>query len=311
MHVESDVPLPVAPVSPAVPCVPTWVIRRAGAATPCPPPPGPAVGAIRCCHSTVQAVCYAGESGDLIWQRAVGAFHIAPDARRVDVYPDSGVDPDLLGLALAGLVAVFVLRKLGYPCLHASAVTTGKGTVAFLGPHGQGKSTMAACFLRRGATLVTDDALPLRSLADGVYAGPGVPMMKLWRDSADCSLHLSGELPNLTPAVEKKRVALEGRYPFAQEPRRLQRIYVLDRYDPGSAGRTDVTLQALRPRDGVAALLGHTSGSAFIQPIEAARLLPLYTRLVAQSPVSVVRFPDGYEYQESVYQALMTDLEGA
>jgi hypothetical protein len=170
---------------------------------------------------------------------------------------------------------------------------------------------MAAGLLRRGATLVTDDALPLRSWADGVYGGPGVPMMKLWRDSADCSLHLCEELPNLAPTLEKKRVALEGRYAFAQEPRRLQHIYLLDRYDPQASGRADVTLERMSPRDGVSALLAHTSGSAFIQPVEAARLLPLYARLAAQSPVSVLHFPQGYEYQHSVYETLMTDLEAA
>ncbi len=50
---------------------------------------------------------------------------------------------------LLGPVLGFVLRLRGVTALHASAVAIGKQAIAFLGPAGAGKSTIAARFAER------------------------------------------------------------------------------------------------------------------------------------------------------------------
>src|SRR6185436_71718 len=112
----------------------------------------------------------------------------SPDARRVRAYLEDGVDQQAVGLALVGPVLLFMRHKLGNPSLHASAVLTDHGAAVFLGPSGQGKSSMAASFLRDGAVLLTDDALPLQAREEGIFGLPGVPFMKLWNETAVCAL---------------------------------------------------------------------------------------------------------------------------
>jgi hypothetical protein len=233
------------------------------------------------------------------------------DWRRVDVYPEPGADARALGLALVGPVALFVLHQLGRPSLHASAIVTGQGAVAFVGPPGRGKSTMAASFLRRGATLLSDDGLPLRLYQDTVYGDPGVPFMKLWSQTAERTLGLHGDLPNLLAHYEKKLVALGGRYPHAGAGVPVRALYLLQRYEPGPAGRADVEIRHLSQRDGLAEMLAHTSNRSYLLPREQARLLTLYARLAAQAPVSLLTYPNGFEHQGAVCARIREDLEAS
>jgi len=250
-----------------------------------------------------------GPQGTWFWHQAVGTFVITPDARRVDVYPDGGVDERILGLLLAGPLSVFLLHQLGIPTLHASAVSTAEGAVAFLGPKGQGKSSMAASFLQRDAALITDDVLPLRLLGDSIHVGPGPSIMKLWPDSASCALGLSDGLPDLMPNTTKKLLVVGDRYALAETPVRLSNLYLLDRYDPLTAGRSDISIRSLRGREAFSALLNQVSYGAFLLPSEEARFLPLYLRLLSQAPVRVLTYPQGFEHQGAVYARILSDLE--
>jgi hypothetical protein len=309
LRVRSDLRLPIAPLRGVARGTPDLVFRRGVAERRTWMPNGPVVAELRGQDRTVYAVLSRDASGAWIQNFAVGRFHIATDARRVDVYPEVGVDERLLAFVLAGEVSVFVLQRLGYPSLHASAVVTGQGAVAFLGPKGQGKSTMAACFLRHGAALLTDDVLPLQSRDDGVYGTPSLPMMKVWPATVECTLELVDQLPNLIANYDKKLLVLDERHRFAQAPARLRAVYVLRRYDPTAAGRTDVFIQRLSGREALTALLAQTSFGPFLQPAEAARLLPLYARLQAQAPMRVLSVPNGFEYQAAVHAQIVTDLE--
>jgi hypothetical protein len=252
---------------------------------------------------------YRRPDGVWIWLQAIGTFHIMPDAGRVEVYPDAQVGERELGLALEGPVLLFVRNQHGYPSLHASAVVTEQGVVAFLGPQGRGKSTMAATFLRWGATLLTDDALPLLAREDGVYGAPGPLFMKVWRQTALHALELDDELPNLMAHSDKKLLALDGRYPFAHTPARLHALYVLNRYDPAVAGRTDIGIHTLGRREALVTLMANTSNRAYLLPADEARFLPMYARTVAQAAVHSLSYPDGFAHQDAVHARILADLE--
>ncbi len=308
LSVCSEVPLPIASVLPDTLATPDVVVRRLH--SPCPLiPNGPAVAQMSCpVHGTVMRE-YRHADGVWIWLQAIGTFHVAPDATRVDIYPDKGVDERALGLALGGPVMLFVRRKLGCPSLHASAVVTERGAIAFLGPRGRGKSTMAASFLRRGALLLTDDALPLVFREDGIYGTPGPPFMKVWHETAQHTLELADELPNLTASVDKKLLGLEGRYAYARTPARLRSLYLLDRYEPAAADRTDVSIRTLGRREALLALLTYTSNRDYLLPSDEAPFLGTYARLLAQAPVRVLRYPGGFAYQDAVHERILQNLE--
>jgi len=213
-----------------------------------------------------------------------------------------------LGLILSGIVSIVVLYHFGHPCLHASTVVTSDGAIAFFGSKGQGKSSMAAAFLLRGASLLTDDILPLQRSGDVIQGLPSLPIMKLWGESAEGALGLSDDLPNLYPRLQKKLLALDDRFAFAQSPSRVRAMYVLDRYDPLALGHTDVVVWRLSRRDELMTLMIQTSLRSILQPAEMAALMPLYTQLLGQAPLGVVSYPDGFEYQDMVHERILTDL---
>src|SRR5439155_109602 len=67
----------------------------------------------------------------------------------------------------------------GYEALHASAVDSPEGVVAFLGAGGAGKTTLALEFMRRGWPLFGEEVLTLGRRAAGVSAFRGTPHMSI------------------------------------------------------------------------------------------------------------------------------------
>ncbi len=306
---RSEVPLRGVSALPGPLAAADVVVRRLH--TPCPLAfDEPVAAQVSCPVHGIHMKEYRRRDGVWIWLPAIGTFHVTLDAGQVDVYPDAGSDEQALGLALGGPVMLFVRHRRGRPSLHASAVVTASGVVAFLGPRGRGKSTMAASFLRRGARLLTDDALPLLARDDGIYGTPGPPFMKVWHETAQHTLDLADELPSLMASVDKKLLAIEGRYARAHTSARLRAMYLLDRYDPAAAGRSDVVVRPLGRREALLALLAHTSTREYLLPCDEAPCLRIYTRLLDQAPVRVLTYPDGFAYQDAVHGRILDNLEG-
>ena len=314
-HVRSDIPLPLRTAPSTAGVTPAWDFRLAVRGEHAPQPDGPRVAETRCpapCHDgRVAARVHRSRAEAWFWVDGLGTAHVRPGTGRVDVYATDSADERALGLLLAGQASVFLLHQSGTPTLHASAVATEHGVAAFVGPKGQGKSTMAASFLRRAATLLTDDVLALQA-TDGVVKGvPGPALMKVWEATARHTLDLSDELPNVMDGLTKKLLSLEGRYPSAEAAIPLRALYVLNRYDPAATGDTSVGIRALTSREGLAVLLAQISHGAFLEPAEVARFLPIYARLLAQAPVRVLSYPHGFAHQEAVYARIMSDLADA
>ncbi|HLH72553.1 MAG TPA: hypothetical protein VKX96_04655 [Chloroflexota bacterium] len=313
VHSEVRLPLPVLTRRPRLP---DWTIRYGSG------DPRLAIDASLVFRSMVRPVTSRSErlgvevtayrdATGLWWHsEAIGAFHVSPDARSVTVWPDARADEGALGVVLTAPIAAFVLYHLNLPALHASAVATEGGAMAFLGSAGRGKSTMAAAFVRRGVPLLADDLLPLEEQPDGVYGQPGLPSMKVWEQTAEHTLGLQPDsLPSLAASMPKKLLSLDGQPTLTREPSRLQRIYLLDRYDPVGTGRETIEIIPLDRRDSLTTILGQISCAPFLRAIDYARYLSLFARLVAQTPVQVLRYPSGFDHQKTVCARLLEDLE--
>jgi serine kinase of HPr protein (carbohydrate metabolism regulator) len=70
------------------------------------------------------------------------------------------------------------LHLQGLLCLHGSGVGIDGSAVAFLANKGAGKSTLATALCAAGATLVTDDMLPVDPRSP-VMAWPSMPAVRL------------------------------------------------------------------------------------------------------------------------------------
>jgi len=312
--VRSDVPLPIAPLERKPRPEPELEMVLASDGGGLAPLEGPVLAEMRCygrCHEgRVATRLHQGEDGPWLWHDTVGTFHLLPERRRVEVYPERDVPADILGHVLLGQVGVFAVQRLGRPVLHAGAVITDRGAAVFLGDKGQGKTTMLSAFMVRGHAVLTDDALPLGVSSSGVLGFPGVPVVRLWRHTAVRVLGREEGLHALIPGYDKHLLSLEATGAFSELPASVRAIYLLDRYDPGRWRSDDVVITPLQGRAALVALTQHTALRALLQPEDAARLLPVYSEVVRRVPVRLLSYPSGFEHQDKVYAALLRDLEG-
>jgi hypothetical protein len=167
----------------------------------------------------------------------------------VDAKPDA--DPAVLRLHIFASVMGMICHQRGLLVLHASAVAFGNRAVAFTGPPGAGKSTLAAHCLAAGGRLVADDVLVLSfDEQGGVLAHPGMPNVKLWRDALTS---LGRDADGLRPdwfRAEKFHLPADG----VQTSIPLARLFVLG--TDCDAG--DGEYAPLRGREAAGALIANT-----------------------------------------------------
>jgi hypothetical protein len=153
----------------------------------------------------------------------------------VTIEPGSGADMALVRLFLFGSVMGLICHQRRLLPLHASAVAVGDAAIAFSGPPGAGKSTLAAHCVDAGARLVTDDILIVSVNSPRcVLAQPGMPKLKLWRDALESlGRSTTGLVPDWARA-EKFHVPSD--HLFVERPVRLAGIFMLDNDDEAGAG---------------------------------------------------------------------------
>ena len=86
-------------------------------------------------------------------------YVIRIEEREIYCYPNPDTPLETIRHLLLDQVIPLVLSSQGKLVLHASAVATPEGAIAFIGSTGRGKSTLAASFTKRGFPLLTDDCL--------------------------------------------------------------------------------------------------------------------------------------------------------
>lgn len=99
------------------------------------------------------------------------------------VEPEAVADETNIRLFLLGTAMGIVLHQRGMLPLHANAIEIDGCAVAFMGPSGIGKSTLADWFMRQGLRMLADDVCAIQ-LIDGVpMVAPGIPRLRLWEDA--------------------------------------------------------------------------------------------------------------------------------
>jgi hypothetical protein len=137
------------------------------------------------------------DEGYLMWGRAGGSYLLSTDARRlrcaVGELPSNTWERFLIGQVLP-----FAALVSGLEIFHASAVVREGAAVAFAGPSGAGKTSLALALCERGARFLADDVLALEARTGELVTHPGTPLAGIdrcearRRCEAGCALH--GEL---------------------------------------------------------------------------------------------------------------------
>jgi hypothetical protein len=215
--------------------------------------------------------------GYRVWAPRHGAWLVAPDGRTVTGAPPSGPRWRWERLVLAqALPLAAVLR--GMEVLHASAVCLDGRVLAFLGPSGAGKTTIATRLLARGAELVTDDVLAV-SVAEGtVRAHRGGAVARI--DAATVRGMTAAERTALG-RVEARGAKWHVRPPPGPARAVLGGLYVLDAARHGPRA----TVRSVEPVDPALLL-----GSAFLPYVGAGERLRRQLDVVAAIAVTVPVF---------------------
>ena len=173
-------------------------------------------------------------------------FLVTPDARCIHARTlDQTNEEALLAYLLVDALS-FSMVRLGREPLHATAVLTPHGVVAFVGESGDGKSTLGALLVRHGFRLVTDDMLVLTVDGDECVAHAGPPRIKLYRHIADRIFDAGYSGVPMNPVTEKLIIPLNHDQ-SVHGPHPLRAIYLIHAHHHGGAVRARVFGSCHRP----------------------------------------------------------------
>ena len=174
-------------------------------------------------------------------------FHLSPDRRTLAVDVQD-CPPATLRHFLLDQVIPLVLSTQQI-VLHASAVSADGQALAFTGPCGIGKSSLAALFARKGFPVIADDAVLLAHRGSALEAVPAYPGVRLWPDAiAAAGVH--EDTAPVTETSAKRRVRNAMRFDSRSLP--VRAVYVLS-----AEMSPEPSIAPLSPRDTAMAFVEH------------------------------------------------------
>ncbi|HEX7296218.1 MAG TPA: hypothetical protein VF251_10725 [Pyrinomonadaceae bacterium] len=205
---------------------------------------------------------------------------------------------------LLGPIFGFLLRLRGYVCLHASAVSFRGRVAAFLGPAGEGKSTLAAAFAELGFAIVSDDVTVLVDRFDEFLVTPAYPCVRLWSDSVSGLYGKDAKLPLLTPNWDKLYLDLsKNGYRFQGQTLPLAAIYLLERRTGGPC------VQQLSANEKIIALVGNSYGNFLLDREMRKSEFDVVTRLTTRVPVRRLSYPSNINSLTQTCDLVIRDLQ--
>ena len=227
--------------------------------------------------------------GAALLQMQTGVRLLLRNGSEIVLDETAASEPFDVETVLIGTAAGVLLHQRGTLPLHASCVDLGGMAVAFCGPCGRGKSTLARAFVEQGASLLTDDISVVRFSADGLpYVSQGSAGIRLWPDSKG-ALQRSEEIWRPIRTGVLKQVSISSR--IARGARPLAAVVRLARTRNCAPGldRLRGPASVMPMRDLVyRAALGRSMG-------RRETLFQGLMRLAASTPIYELRRPEGLD----------------
>jgi len=159
-----------------------------------------------------------------LWVEGFGRYLVSADGTFIGCERDAAPPGHHERFVFAQALPVAAVLQ-GLEVLHASAVGSASGAVAFTGASGAGKTTLAGGLVRRGATFLTDDVLALEADGDAALVHPGPAFMAMRPDAA--RLDGGGHLGDSVGRTDKLHFSPS----VPGEPALLRAIYHLESGD--------------------------------------------------------------------------------
>jgi hypothetical protein len=193
-------------------------------------------------------------------------------------------------LFLLGSALGILCHQRGLLPLHANAIVSNGGAVAFAGSSGAGKSTLAAFFARAGHEVLCDDVCVIGFEDGRPFAWPGLPRLKLWGDAAATFGHDSAALDPVVEGLDKYQVPLGRSGPVRPIP--FRRLYVLGRSEEGE----ESVIARLQGRAAMEAVMAQTYRGLYLRPMGlTARHFQLAAALLGHAEVYVASRAWGFD----------------
>jgi hypothetical protein len=211
------------------------------------------------------------------------------DGRRVTVTPSIGATSADLRFAIVNGALGPVLHQRGVLVLHASAIDTPGGAIAFAGHSGIGKSTLALAMMKKGSTVLCDDVAAITALsANRVGIEAGAPTLNVWRDTANHLRYPVDADSQIRPAVPKFMIPVAATQRAAPGPLTLSAIVILEAH-----ALEGITHQMLTGRAAFAALRNYTRGLRVAEMVQRELHFSLIAQVASRVKVHLVRRPKG------------------
>jgi hypothetical protein len=234
-------------------------------------------------------------------------FLVTPDARCIHARTLNQTNEEALLAYLLVDALSFSMVRLGREPLHATAVLTPHGVVAFLGESGDGKSTLGALLVRHGFRLVTDDMLVLTFDADECVAHAGPPRIKLYRHVANRIFDAGYSGVPMNPVTEKLIIPLNHDQ-SVNRPHPLRAIYLIQAHHHGGAVRAP-GIRQLSPAVAFPQVLAATASHYAFERERLARQFNFLTRLLEKVPVKTLEYPRDENSMATLRDTVLADLD--
>ena len=292
LHTDRSLPgLPVAPIA-GDGQFPFWTLHTSRTDTAPAHSSGASVVGQQAYSSGPVVSLAEGAEGPEIVVSDTGRFTIDLERHSISHLAPRGVDRGAVALDLIGMVLPFAFHLEGAWCVHASAVLSDAGVIAFVAARGTGKSTLAAACLQAGCALVADDVLVLRERDGVVTVTPSGLPLRLRADTA----RTVGADTSTTDAWGKVRVEAD----LWQQELPLAAIYLLTASPPDATVKREMR----STRASALALLSHGKITELLGAAGAGIALARCVTLAGTSRVYDLVVPRDLIRLTSVVQSL-------
>jgi hypothetical protein len=251
------------------------------------PPPLDGLSEVHTWRDLSGRVCAHGYVGaGARWMRWPGVATFRFDERgHIEAIPETGGnEAQILDLCRRSVEPI-VRQALGDETLHASAVRTDAGIVAFCGERETGKSTIAYSFTTRGFAQYADDNVVMHVEGDAVHALDLPFGVRLRPETAR---HYGFAVTTPAPLHDVVPLTLRESGDVPTTP--LASIFVLGR-TPGGGPE----VERLAPSAAFTAILAHSHCFDPIDREGRRRLLQHYLTVASAVPVFNLRFQSGLD----------------
>lgn len=154
------------------------------------------------------------------------AWFEVKDGRTIRYQLAQNGDEQTMRLFLLGSCFGALLHQRKLLVMHGNAIRFGDQCVMFAGPSGNGKSTLAAAFYKRGFEILSDDVCAI----DGQHQViPGYPQLKLWQDTIKKLALDLDSMRQIRLQIEKYALKIDNQ--FCRRPLPLTVTYFLSTHN--------------------------------------------------------------------------------